>query len=272
MKLPYLKQMENPFNLLSLNYLDLYRKEVGQELLEDSSKLVSKSSFSSTDFEYYFVASSLYSSKIEGNTLDANSFFRNRGNRDFPKKKEIQEIEELVKAYQYASDNPLTLKHFLKTHQILAQSLLSSKWRGKPRQQAVGVHDSETLRPVYLAVEPEYVEAELNKLFADIQELLNSELSQIDVFYFASMIHLWTALIHPFMDGNGRSARLIEKWFLASKLGPSVWSIRSEQHYWEHRPDYYKNIALGFNYYALYWERCQPFLRMLPQALRRSIP
>jgi Fic family protein len=53
------------------------------------------------------------------------------------------------------------------------------------------------------------------------------------------------------MDGNGRSARLIEKWFLVSKLGKSLWSVNSEKYYWDNRPAYYENISLGFNYYAL---------------------
>jgi hypothetical protein len=59
---------------------------------------------------------------------------------------------------------------------------------------------------------------------------------------------------------------LLEKWFLVSKLGMSAWSINSEKYYWDNRPDYYQNIALGYNYYALYWDRCLPFLLMLPEA------
>ena len=85
------------------------------------------------------------------------------------------------------------------------------------------------------------------------------------------MIHLWLAKIHPFGDGNGRAARLLEKWFLISKLGMSVWYLNSEKHYWDNRPAYYQNIALGFNYYALYWDKCLPFLLMLPDALEDII-
>lgn len=133
------------------------------------------------------------------------------------------------------------------------------------------MRDSVTMKPIYLAVEPEYVNEEIDKLFTDIGALLSRNLSQKEVFYYASMIHLWLAKIHPFEDGNGRSARLIEKWFLASKLGSSAWSINSEKYYWDNRPDYYKNISLGYNYYALYWERCIPFLLMLPNALVKSI-
>ncbi|MFN4147791.1 MAG: Fic family protein [Runella sp.] len=184
------------------------------------------------DFEYYLIASSLYSSKIEGNTLDANSFFRNRGNKNFPKKREVQEIEDLVKAYKFASENNLNHTNFLKTHGILSKTLLPVNLRGRVRKEQVGVRDSKTLKPVYLAVEPQFVNEELSKLFVDIAELLKRDLSYKEVFYYASMIHLWTAKIHPFMDGNGRSARLLEKWFLVSKLGFSAWSINSEKYYW----------------------------------------
>lgn len=263
--------MGKHLKFISPEYLDKYSSKCKIDWLEVFHKLRSKSTFSTDDFEYYLIASSLYSSKIEGNTLDANSFFRNRGNKSFPKKKEVQEIEDLVKAYKFASENNLNKTNFLKIHEILSKTLLPVSLRGKVRKEQVGVRDSKTLKPVYLAVEPQFVNEELSKLFADISELLKRDLSYKEVFYYASMIHLWTAKIHPFMDGNGRSARLLEKWFLVSKLGLSAWSINSEKYYWDNRPDYYQNIALGYNYYALYWDRCLPFFLMLPEALKESI-
>ena len=263
--------MGKHLKFISSEYLDSYSSKCKIDWLEVFHKLRSKSIFTTDDFEYYLIASSLYSSKIEGNSLDANSFFRNRGNKTFSKKKEVQEIEDLVKAYKFASENNLNKTNFLKTHEISAKTLMPANLRGKIRKQQVGVHDSKSLKPVYLAVEPQFVNQELSKLFSDISELLKRNLSYKDVFYYASMIHLWTAKIHPFMDGNGRSARLLEKWFLVSKLGMSAWSINSEKYYWDNRPDYYQNIALGYNYYALYWDRCLPFLLMLPEALKESI-
>lgn len=263
--------MGKHLKFISSEYLDKYTSKCKIDWLEVFHKLRSKSSFTTEDFEYYLIASSLYSSKIEGNTLDANSFFRNRGNKSFPKKKEVQEIEDLVKAYKFASENNLNKTNFLKIHEILSKTLLPVNLRGKVRKEQVGVRDSKTLKPVYLAVEPQFVNEELSKLFSDTSELLKRELSYKEVFYYASMIHLWTAKIHPFMDGNGRSARLLEKWFLVSKLGLSAWSINSEKYYWDNRPDYYQNIALGNNYYALYWDRCLPFLLMLPELLKESI-
>jgi Fic family protein len=263
--------MRKRLTLLSPAYLKTYTQTCNINCLEVFRRLRSKDAFSAEDFTYYLLASSLYSSKIEGNTLDVNSFFRHRKIPSAKTKKEVREIEDLVKAYEFAADNILTKAHFLHAHKILSHTLLAEKERGVLRKHPVGVYDSKTMRPVYLAVEPEQVNTELSKLFSDITLLLQRTLSYRETFYYASMIHLWTAKIHPFGDGNGRAARLLEKWFLVAKLGRPAWGVISEKYYWDHRPDYYKNIALGYHYYALHWERCLPFLLMLPQALHESL-
>ena len=257
-------------HLVSSEYLDAYTSSWTQDRIQVLQTLRAKPEFTTEDFEHYLVTSSLYSSKIEGNTLDANSFFRHRGVKGHPRQKELEEIEDLVEAYRFAAENTLSRTAFFQTHAIASRTLLPVRLRGKARKQPVGVRDVQTSRPVYLAVEPEWVDREVDKHFSDISELLARDLSPQEVFYYASMIHLWTAMIHPFLDGNGRCARLLEKWFLVSKLGRSAWSIASEKYYWDHRPDYYRNIALGYNYYALHWERCMPFLSMLPDALAHS--
>jgi Fic family protein len=262
--------MGKDLKLISIEYLDEYTTKVKVDWLEIFNKLETNKQFTLEDFEYYIISSSLYSSKIEGNTLDANSFFRNRCKKTSLKKKEIQEIETLMEAYKFASENKLNRTNFLKSHAILSKTLLPAKERGVLRKEQVGVRDSKTLKPVYLAVEPQFLKEEFSKLFDDIDELLKRDMTHKEIFYFASMIHIWLAKIHPFTDGNGRSARLLEKWFLVSKLGMAAWSINSEKYYWDHRPEYYQNIALGYNYYVLYWNRCIPFLLMLPEAMLAS--
>ena len=84
----------------------------------------------------------------------------------------------------------------------------------------------------------------MSELFTDIDILLEKNLSPREVFYYASLIHLVFVHIHPFADGNGRSARLLEKWFIASKLGHEFWKLSSEKYYKEHRGQYYQNINL----------------------------
>jgi len=60
----------------------------------------------------------------------------------------------------------------------------------------------------YVAAEPSILHVEFSKLFDDIETLLAEDLSNAEILYFASYIHLTFIKIHPFEDGNGRSTRL----------------------------------------------------------------
>ncbi len=215
------------------------------------------------DFSYMIESSSVYSANIEGNSLNLNSFQNARASHAKPKERE--EIESLIEAYRYAEMSDLSLENFLRTHALWSRTLLIESLRGKYRQEKVGVFGKTGL--IYLAIEAEHVEEKMWELFADIIALLESDISSEEVFYYASLVHLVFIHIHPFADGNGRSARLLEKWFLATKLGKDFWKLSSEHFYKEHRDTYYQNINLWVNYYELDYEKSLPFLFMLPGSL-----
>ena len=108
----------------------------------------------------------------------------------------------------------------------------------------------------------------MKKFYHDLKCLLDTEMSIEKVFFYASMIHLVFVKIHPWNDGNGRSARLVEKWFLAQKLGDKAWFIQSEKMYYQEHQNYYSNIrALGLEYLSLDYKKGLPYLLMLPSAL-----
>jgi Fic family protein len=222
------------------------------------------------DFDYYIQTSSVYSSNIEGNSIDPDTWLKNKAFKVKSKPKETAEIDDLIAAYTFATQQPLTKKTFLQSHQLLSKTILSLKTQhGKLRKQPVGIYSNGRLE--YLAVEPEWVETEINKLFEDIELLLKTELSAAETFYFASLIHLIFEKIHPFMDGNGRAGRLLEKWFLAQKLGIAAWNLETEKYYFQHRADYYQQIHIGLNYYVLKLEKCLDFAQLLVECLKQSI-
>ena len=244
-----------------------YKKQLRVDVEKEFFQLRNKSQ-TVDDFKFYLANSAVHSSNIEGNTVDFDTYLKSSEFKLHLKTKEIKEIEELIGAYQFARENNLTLENILKAHEILTQSILIKKERGKIRKVKVGVRSEGRL--IYLAVEPEFIKQELEKLFADIALLLKTKLTTEEIFYYAAYIHLVFVIIHPFVDGNGRATRLIEKWFLAKMLGENAWCITSEKNYWDNRPAYYKNLQLGVNYYEVKYEKSIPFLLMLPNALRNT--
>jgi Fic family protein len=181
--------------------------------------------------------------------------------------KSFIEIEDLKKAYKFAKENPLSLASFLEAHKYISETIISeSQYRGVIRDKNVGVFGDG--KKVYSGASKDIVEAEMTKLFADIKVLLDANLTVSETFYYASMLHLVFVKIHPFADGNGRSARLLEKWFLASKMGENAWFIQSEKLYQTRVKSYYKNVSLGQSYDVVDYDFCLPFLLMLPMALR----
>jgi len=251
-------------NILEKKYFKEYEEKVSVDLASCSNKL--KKDSAKVDCKYLTEASAVYSSNIEGNPMDLNSFMNSKTTKQKTKPREYSEIMELVDAYDFARENKLTEKNLLKAHQILSKSFLIKSQRGKYRDDKVGVFDQNGL--VYLAIEPENVAEEMENLFRAVNKLLEQDLNIEEVFYFASMLHLRFAHIHPFQDGNGRVARILEKWFLASKLGNKIWQIQSEKYYKENIKEYYQNINLGVNFYELDYERCLPFLLMLSLTFR----
>ena len=195
--------------LISSAYLEQYSNAVEFDLKKFSST-VRKKTFSKKDFQFLVQSSATYSSNIEGNSLDLDTYLKNKKFKIKSKPKEMAEIDELVDAYNFAASHQLNKKNFLASHKILSHTILDLKsQRGKLRNQGVGIYSRGKLE--YLAIEPEFLEEEFSKLFDDIKVLLKEKLSAKELFYYAAMIHLVFEKIHPFMDGNGRAGRLLEK-------------------------------------------------------------
>ena len=69
--------------------------------------------------------------------------------------------------------------------------------------------------------------------------------------------------IHPFQDGNGRAARLVERWFLIEKIGEKAALIQLEKNYYKNLKQYYLNIKkIGLEYEKLNYSKSLDFLLM----------
>ena len=213
-------------------------------------------------FQFYKSVSSVYSSKIEGEDVDFDSYFKHKFlnvkfDPDYTKR-----ADDLYQAYEFIENNKLNYKNVKGVHAIITSNLLPESQRGKIRNNPMFVLNNDDLIE-YVAAPPGIVNLELNKLFNDIDTLIKAVLSPREIFYFASYIHLVFVKIHPFQDGNGRIARLLEKWFLLEKMGREAMAIPLEKNYYLKMKDYYSNLKrLGLEYDLLDYGKSLDFLLM----------
>ena len=221
-------------------------------------------------FEFYTSVSSVYSSKIEGENIEADSYLKHKFLKVKFESDYTKKADDLFEAYEFSQNKKLNRKNVLKAHSILSQHLLAAHQRGIIRVNPMFVLNEKD-RIEYVACEPNKVKTEWNKLFKDIKKLRKADLNMVETFYYAAFIHLVFLKIHPLQDGNGRTARLIEKWFLREKLGQEALSIELEKNYYSNKSKYYENIRkIGIDYEHLDYTKALNFLFMTVNSLRKS--
>lgn len=261
--------MSNRLQIISNALLEEFKKRISKNLYETFEELTD-AEISTENFSFYTSVSSVFSSKIEGEDIELDSYIKHKKFGieflpDYTKK-----IDDLYNAYSFTKENKLNEIHISKAHQLLSNHILSVHKQGKIRTQNMYVSTPDG-KIEYVAASPFEVPNEMAKFYHDLDILLKLNLTIEETFYFASMIHLVFVKIHPWDDGNGRCARLIEKWFLAQKLGEKAWFIQSEKNYYQHHQTYYKNIRLlGLEYSELDYLKSLPFLLMLPDSLNQK--
>ncbi len=261
--------MNTTFQILPTNLLADYCNTVSDATLK-RYKHLQESELSINTFSFYISVAAVFSSKIEGEPIELDSYVKHKrfGIAFLPDY--TQKVDDLYNAYQYAKTNSCNAANINEAHQLLTKHILPKHRRGKIRTTNMYVTTTDG-KIEYVAASPYKVSTELDKYYHDLETLMQLDLSLPEVFFFAALLHIVFVKIHPFDDGNGRAARLIEKWFLAQKLGDQAWLIESEKNYYQQHTTYYHNLRrLGLEYDTLDYAQALPFLQLLPQALGNS--
>lgn len=261
--------MNFKLQIILLDLLPEYLKQVPKSLKANFDAL-HDAEISSDTFSFYTSVASVYSSKIEGENIELDSYIKHKKygiefQPDYTKK-----TDDLYSAYTFAKTAVSNKVNISEAHKLLSKHILATHQQGKLRIQNMFVATPDG-KIEYVAATPFEVPVEMEKFYKDINVLLAQELSIQEIFFFASMIHLVFVKIHPWNDGNGRSARLLEKWFLAQKLGQKAWFVDSERNYYNQHQTYYKNIrALGLEYPDLDYSKALPFLLMFANSIEQK--
>ena len=256
--------------ILREEFLENYLSQINFDLKAAFGE-IQKAALSPNSFTFYTSVAVISSSRIEGETMEVDSYIKHKVQHIEYLPELTEKPNDLFKAYLFAHENRLTSENFLKAHIIISQHLLPEKWRWVYRRNEMLVLEHHTGNIQFEAAPVKIVDSEMQRLWNDIEHLIKRDLSLEEAFYHASCIHLQFVCIHPFNDANGRAGRLLEKWFLAEKLGDTAWFVQSEKYYYEHVAQYYKNLnKLGIFYDQLDFEKALPFLLMLPGSLKSA--
>lgn len=164
------------------------------------------------------VESTHSSTSIEGNPLNLKQVEKVLSSPYASLSKE-QYAEIEVKNYKKSLDwisrrklekTPFCLKDILKLHSIITDSLLDETRTGKLRKYPVYIvnQNGET---IYDGPAPEDVKPELESLFSWLRKVDH----HVHPVIVAGIIHYMLASIHPFADGNGRTARASVSLYLS---------------------------------------------------------
>ena len=237
------------FEILNPLLLVEYKKIVTQspiDILTNLEKIDTPVDY----FQFYNSVSSVYSSKIEGENIDFDSFYKHKFlniqyQPDYTKK-----ADDLYLAYEFIFKNKLNLENLQKAHSILSSNLLPKNQQGFIRNNPMFVINND------------------DRIEYDIKKLQTAKLDDFEVFYYAAYIHLVFVKIHPFQDGNGRAARLIEKWFLIEQINDKATAVQLEKNYFKNLERYYSNIKkMGIEYETLDYSKALDFLVMTAKGL-----
>jgi Fic family protein len=197
------------------------------------------------------LASTHFSTFIEGNRLTLPEVAAvNRGEKILGLNRDETEVRNHFKAVEHMERLaerlvPLSEEEIQTVHGLV----LDGRLHATPyRNQQNVIRDSGSGRIVYLPPEPQDVPA----LMADLIDWVNCgiEAKQLSIPLIAGLAHYQFATIHPYLDGNGRTARLLATLILR-RAGFGLQGIYSlDEHYAKDLGAYYAALTVGsHNYY-----------------------
>ncbi len=188
------------------------------------------------------------STSIEGNKLTLEDVKAlSEGKEVVATQKDKKEVINYLKAIdsipEYAEKKTISKQLFLKIHKIIAEGTLKdNKNAGILRKQQVfvgrRVFDGTGFKQVVEYMPPDT--KDVPRLVREFIDWLNSNKAQtVNPVLLAGIVHYEIARIHPFIDGNGRTARLMAALMLYKNGFDHRRFFAIDDYYDEDRPSYY---------------------------------
>jgi Fic family protein len=182
---------------------------------------------------------------IEGNQLTLNEVSLVIEGKDIlAHEKDKKEVQNYVKVLGYIDsleeDNEISEKILLEIHRLTVKDILPEASAGSYRKVKVVVGNPKIGKITYTPPELE----EIPLLTESLLDWLNSnEALDLMPAVQAGIAHYEIARIHPFLDGNGRTARALATLILTKRGFDTKKFFALEEYYNEDRPAYYSALS-----------------------------
>lgn len=155
----------------------------------------------------------------------------------------LQDLDTTLKG----NNVTLSLDLIVRIQQQVTRGLLPPMDCGTLRTRPVVVNNPATGSIVYLPPDVEDVKPMMESLI----EYVHKNTAVVDPLILAGIFHKQMVIIHPFMDGNGRTTRLATKVLLA-QMGLNTFNLFSfENYYNQNVTRYFQTVGEYGNYYDL---------------------
>jgi Fic family protein len=167
--------------------------------------------------------------------------------------RDVYEVENYLKALRYITKlveekRPITESAILAVHRLVTDKTLPKEQSGHYRNGPVYVVRRRAGMPqevLYTAPSADRAAPLIKELVAWIEKSRKEGVHPVVV---AAIAHAEIAAIHPFVDGNGRTARAVATLILYGRGYDFRRLFALEDYYNDERPKYYAAINMGENY------------------------
>ncbi|MEK7543573.1 MAG: Fic family protein [Patescibacteria group bacterium] len=141
----------------------------------------------------------------------------------------------------------LSFEYILHIQKQVTSGLLPAFESGSLRQKPVVVNNPKTHQVAFLPPDVQ----DVKPLMLELVQYIHQNKGHIDPLIIAGIFHKQMVIIHPFMDGNGRTTRLATKILLA-QMGLNTFNLFSFENYYNQNVSrYFQTVGEYGDYYEL---------------------
>jgi Fic family protein len=192
----------------------------------------------------YVTKEAAFSSQIEGTQATFLDYFKAEAkiiDKDIPS--DVDEIKNYIEAMNHGTNRlktlPLSWRLVREMHQILLKGVRGQhKTPGEFRKSQNWIGGPSIETATFVPPPPQALQDALS----DLEKFFHSTLSKFPPLIKAGLIHAQFETIHPFLDGNGRTGRLLITFYLYKEGILSRALLYISQFFKKYRRDYYDKL------------------------------